>query len=234
MGGDLERRARLYAALGEPVRLAIVDRLVPGDASPGELGQEVGIATNLLAHHLRVLQEAGVIRRVQSEGDRRRAYVQLISEDPLVRAVTGVTRSLAGGRRVVFVCTHNSARSQLAAACWRQVSAIPVASAGMHPAARVHPGAVAVGRRHGLRLGRARTAHVDQVLDSQDLVVAVCDNAHEELDPALPRLHWSIPDPVRVGTDEAFDAAYVEIARRIQTLTTSTDDVHTAERRRKT
>jgi len=44
-----------------------------------------------------------------------------------------------------------------------------------------------------------------------DLVVAVCDNAHEDLEPGLPRLHWSIPDPVRVGTDAAFDAAYDEI-----------------------
>ena len=55
------------------------------------------------------------------------------------------------------------------------------------------------------------TAHVDEVLRPDDLVVAVCDNAHEELDPDLPRLHWSIPDPVRVGTDAAFDAAYDEI-----------------------
>jgi protein-tyrosine-phosphatase len=215
----LTRRARVHAALGEPARLAIVDRLVPGDASPGELGQELGIATNLLAHHLRVLQEAGLIRRVPSEGDRRRSYVQLRLEDPLVRAtVAPAAMDLVGGRRVVFVCTHNSARSQLAAAVWARVSPAPVACAGTHPAARVHPRAVAAGRRHGLRLGRAHTAHVDQVLDPADLVVAVCDNAHEELPPELPRLHWSIPDPVRVGTDAAFDAAYDEITRRVHTL----------------
>jgi protein-tyrosine-phosphatase len=204
--------------------LAIVDRLVPGDASPGELGAALGLPTNLLAHHLRVLQAAGVIRRVQSEGDRRRAYVQLRTQDPLVWAVVGTSpQALAMGRRVVFVCTHNSARSQLAAACWQKVSTVPVASAGTHPATRVHPGAVAAGRRHGLRLGRARTAHIDQVLDPRDLVVAVCDNAHEEMDPAMARLHWSIPDPVRVGTEQAFDAAYDEIARRIGTLTSTED-----------
>lgn len=219
MDAGLERRARVHSALGEPARLAIVDRLVPGDASPGELGQELGIATNLLAHHLRVLQDAGLIRRVPSEGDRRRAYVQLRVEDPLVRAaVAPAAPDLVGGRRVVFVCTHNSARSQLAAAFWARVSSVPVACAGTHPAARVHPGAVAAGRRHGLRLGRARTAHVDHVLAPADLVVAVCDNAHEELEPGLPRLHWSIPDPVRVGTDAAFDAAYDEITRRVRTL----------------
>lgn len=217
--GELARRARVHAALGEPARLAIADRLVPGDASPGELGAALGLATNLLAHHLRVLQDAGVIRRIQSEGDRRRTYVQLTLADPLVRAaVLPQHLQTPTGRRVVFVCTHNSARSQLAAASWRQVSPVPAACAGTHPAARVHPGAVAAGRRHGLRLGRARTAHVDQVLQPDDLVVAVCDSAHEELDPQLPRLHWSIPDPVRVGTDAAFDAAYTEINDRIRAL----------------
>jgi len=111
----------------------------------------------------------------------------------------------------------------LAAACWQKVSGVPAASAGTHPAARVHPGAVAAGRRHGLRLGRARTAHVEQVVASGDLVVAVCDNAHEEMDPGTPRLHWSIPDPVRDGTDAAFDAAYDEIARRISALAGADD-----------
>ena len=223
MDEQLTRRARMHAALGEPARLAIVDRLLPGDASPGELGAALGLPTNLLAHHLRVLQDAGVIGRVQSEGDRRRSYVQLRLDDPLVQAlarpIDPASRvPLPTGPRVVFVCTHNSARSQLAAASWARVSEIPVACAGTHPAPRVHPGAVAAGRRHGLRLGRARTAHIDEVVQPADLVVAVCDSAHEELDPARPRLHWSIPDPVRVGTDAAFDAACDEIDRRVRTL----------------
>jgi protein-tyrosine-phosphatase len=149
--------------------------------------------------------------------------VQLRLDDPLVQAlarpIDPASRvPLPTGPRVVFVCTHNSARSQLAAASWARVSEIPVACAGTHPAPRVHPGAVAAGRRHGLRLGRARTAHIDEVVQPADLVVAVCDSAHEELDPARPRLHWSIPDPVRVGTDAAFDAACDEIDRRVRTL----------------
>src|SRR6187431_2201341 len=89
---SVERRAAVHAALGEPVRLAIVDRLGPGDASPGELAEAVGLASNLLAHHLKVLEEAGVIRRVRSEGDKRRSYVQLVLEDPTVTAVTRPTR----------------------------------------------------------------------------------------------------------------------------------------------
>ena len=214
---SVRRRAGVHAALGEPARLAIVDRLVAGDASPGELGEALGMGTNLLAHHLRVLLGAGLVRRTQSEGDRRRAYVQLRWDDPLVQATVGRS-AVPSAPRMVFVCTHNSARSQLAAAAWERVSTVPVASAGTHPAARVHPKAIAAGRRHGLHLSASRTAHVADIVGDGDLVVAVCDRAHEELEPALTRLHWSIPDPIRLGTDAAFDAAYDEISRRIDVL----------------
>ena len=219
----VQRRAAVHAALGEPVRLAIVDRLGPGDASPGELAAAVGLGTNLLAHHLKVLAEAGVIRRVRSEGDKRRSYVRLCLDDPMVWAAAqaGLGSQLPVGRpvpRVVFVCTANSARSQLAAARWNAISPVPAASAGTHPAVRVHPRAAATGRRHGLRLGRAKPVGLEQVLRDGDLVVAVCDNVHEELDPGRDRLHWSIPDPVRVDTDEAFETAYADITRRVERL----------------
>lgn len=236
----LVRRARMYAALGEPVRLAMVERLLVTDASPGELGAAYGLATNLLAHHLKVLQVAGLVRRVRSEGDARRAYVQLRLDDPEVIGLFGrqsrsgavvgeggpATPGVVAADRVVFVCTHNSARSQLAEAVWRRVSRLPVASAGTHPASRVHPRAIAVGRRHGLRLARARTARLDDVAACGDLVVCVCDNAHEELvnnpgptgAPVSVSLHWAVPDPARVDTDEAFETAYAQIAGRVERL----------------
>lgn len=224
MNVQLDRRAAVHAALGEPIRLGIVDRLGPGDASPGELAEAFGLGTNLLAHHLKVLEEAGVIRRVQSEGDRRRSYVQLSLADPLVRAAAAGGRDAAdyfgSGRwpRVVFVCTANSARSQLAAASWNRVSSVPALSAGTHPGARIHPRATTAARRHGLRLGRNRPVALDTVLQDDDLIIAVCDNAHEELDSTRQRLHWAVPDPVRVDTDEAFEAAYEEIGRRVDRL----------------
>ena len=62
----LERRAAIHAALGEPARLAMVDALIFGDAAPGELGELLGLPSNLLAHHLRVLEEAGVVRRARA------------------------------------------------------------------------------------------------------------------------------------------------------------------------
>jgi ArsR family transcriptional regulator, arsenate/arsenite/antimonite-responsive transcriptional repressor / arsenate reductase (thioredoxin) len=217
---NVEQRARMHAALGEPVRLAIVDHLALGDTSPGELGKEFELATNLLAHHLKVLQDAGLIRRVRSEGDRRRSYVQLVLDDPLVIALTspvdaGTRRS---AERVVFVCTRNSARSQLAAAAWGLASTIPGTSAGTHPAARVHPRALRIGRRHGLTLDAGATADVADVARPGDLLVAVCDNAHEELPHGQVDLHWAVPDPVRVDTDQAFETAYEQITQRVERL----------------
>jgi protein-tyrosine-phosphatase/DNA-binding transcriptional ArsR family regulator len=215
LSSDLVARARLHAALGEPARLAIVDTLALGDASPGEIRHALGLTTNLIAHHLKVLQEAGIIERSRSEGDRRRTYLRLRTE--VLAGLTPVR--LREVPRVVFVCTQNSARSQLAAALWRRRSPIPAASAGTKPAARIHPRAVAVGRRHGLALGTAGTSHVRDVLRPDDLVIAVCDNAHEQL-PAPPgrRLHWSVPDPAPANTDAAFEAAYTDIAARVDRL----------------
>ncbi len=69
---SVERRARIHAALGDPARLAIVDTLGLGDASPGEIGHDLGLPTNLVAHHVKVLSEAGLVVRTRSEGDRRR------------------------------------------------------------------------------------------------------------------------------------------------------------------
>lgn len=213
----MEERAAVYAALGEPVRLTLAEHLVAGDASPSDLAGAVGLGTNLLAHHLNVLEAAGVIRRARSEGDRRRSYVQLRLDNPTVRNVLPGQPALPVPRRVLFVCSANSARSQLAAAAWNSLSAVPATSGGTHPAARVHPRAVSVAARHGLDLSQARPAALDD-LDDADLVVAVCDNAHEELASDLTRLHWSVPDPAPVDTDAAFETAFADLSSRVHHL----------------
>jgi protein-tyrosine-phosphatase/DNA-binding transcriptional ArsR family regulator len=209
-------RARVHAALGEPARLAIVERLVLGDASPSELGSELGLPSNLLAHHLNLLERAGLVERIRSEGDRRRRYLCL----PVDALADLEPAGMRLAPRVVFVCAHNSARSQIAAAMWAGRSRVPTASAGTRPAARIHPLAARIARRHQLPLSRRmRTAGVDDVLHDGDLVVAVCDNAHEDLGTRAPdRLHWSVPDPARHATDEAFERAFHDIADRIDRL----------------
>jgi ArsR family transcriptional regulator, arsenate/arsenite/antimonite-responsive transcriptional repressor / arsenate reductase (thioredoxin) len=214
---SVEARARIHAALGDPARLAITDILASGDASPGEIGAHLGMPTNLVAHHLGVLAEAGVVERRRSEHDRRRSYLQL---RPASLVALQVPR-LAAPRRVVFVCTRNSARSQLAAAIWGGHSRTPAASAGTEPAARVNPRAVNTAKRHGLRLDPTRTYRLDEIADDGDLLIAVCDHVHESLPAERTRLHWSIPDPVPVDTDDAFEAAYTDLAERIDRFVAS-------------
>lgn len=209
----LAGRVARYAALADPVRLRIVDLLTLGDVAPVELQGELGVSSSLLAHRLNQLEQAGLIVRTRSEADRRRTYLHLAPG-----ALDGLTPSpMLGVRRVVFVCTGNSARSQLAAALWHGSSDIPVASAGTHPAAQIEPGAIAAADRHGLTLRACAPRALDDVLGADDFVVTVCDTAHEELGDA-GCVHWSVPDPVRDGTDAAFDAAFEDIAARIQSL----------------
>jgi ArsR family transcriptional regulator, arsenate/arsenite/antimonite-responsive transcriptional repressor / arsenate reductase (thioredoxin) len=211
---SLEERARRHAALGDPVRLALVEDLVSSDRTSLELQERAGLASNSLAYHLDVLEHAGLITRCQSSGDRRRRYVCLRRSALPVP----VPKPVVGPREALFVCTHNSARSPLAAALWRQLTAGSAASAGTHPADRIHRGAVAAGRRAAVDLSEARPQHLDDIDALPALVVTVCDRAHEELDPEPGWLHWSIPDPVQAGTRAVFDATVAELRDRITAL----------------
>ncbi len=203
----------MHAALADPARLAITDTLLAGDASPSELAGMLAMPSNLLAHHLHVLEQAGVVTRRRSEGDRRRTYLRLVpgALDPLAAPPART----AG--RVLFVCTANSARSHLAAALWRRASTIPAASAGTHPRPAIDPGAIAAAKRHRLPLPRLRPRHISDVQGEDDLVVTVCDLAREELGGQVA-VHWSIPDPVPAGDPASFDAAVVDLSGRVGRL----------------
>jgi protein-tyrosine-phosphatase len=208
---ELGRRAAVPAARADPARLKITDTLLAGDASPSELAALLGMPSNLLAHHLHVLEQAGVITRHRSEGDRRRTYLQL-NPGPLDSLAAPPGRT---AQRVLFVCTANSARSHLAAALWRRASVIPAASAGTHPAAAIDPGAIAAATRHRLPLPRLRPRPISDVRHDDDLVITVCDLAHEELGEA-GTVHWSVPDPVPAGDPGSFDTALAQLADRIR------------------
>jgi protein-tyrosine-phosphatase len=204
----------VHAALGDPVRLALVDDLACCDRSPSELSERHHLATNLLAHHLDVLEQAGLVGRGASAGDGRRRYVRLVPSalDALGSSVTDLPA------RMLFLCSHNSARSQLAAALWISRTGLPATSAGTHPAPQVHRSAVAAARRAGLDLAGAMPRTIDRIPPGTQ-VVTVCDRAHEELEPEPTWWHWSIPDPVPVGTAAAFDAVVEAVDARIATLT---------------
>ena len=230
---DLVLRAARHAALADVSRLRVVDLLAVGDASPRELQGELGMTSNLLAHHLGVLERVGLVARRRSEADRRRSYVSLVAAalpagvaTPALWRVAGATGSTGaeGAEGIVFVCTANSARSQLAAALWnaRPGTRPRATSAGTHPADSIAERAVAAAGRRGMRLvGRPTELDVGSIGSS--VVVTVCDRAHEELVRHEARLgtavHWSVPDPVRIDTDEAFEATLDELETRIDLAT---------------
>ena len=213
---DRDRRASVLHALGDPLRLGVVDLLQGQDVSPDALASALEVPGNLLAHHLKVLEAAGVITRTHSQNDRRRTYVRLVDS-----ALEGLLQPPAPieAPRVVFVCTHNSARSVLAEALWRSVSDIPSASAGTQPADRINPRARSAARRAGLTVPVGRPRGIDDVMLPDDVVVSVCDAVNEELrELPNPRLHWSVPDPSRVDTDAAFATAVADLSGRVSQL----------------
>ena len=211
---DLTARAELHRVLGDERRLAIVEELRRSDRTPSELGELTDMPSNLLAHHLDELDRVGVVRRIRSEGDGRRRYVQLAA-DPAV--LLGMATPTPFDGPVLFVCTHNAARSQLAAALWRERTGADAASAGTEPASRVAPGARRLADRYGLRLDD-RPHHLDEVDAPVGLVVTVCDRARESGGwPDAPLRHWSVPDPVGRPA-RAFEDAFSKIRERVDRM----------------
>ncbi|MGZ4706229.1 MAG: arsenate reductase ArsC, partial [Acidimicrobiales bacterium] len=103
-------------------------------------------------------------------------------------------------RRVLFLCTGNSARSQIAEALLEDLSegSVEAASAGSHPK-QLHPHAVRVMQKRGIDISTNRTKHLDEFLSQRfDAVITLCDRVREVCPefPSHPDLvHWSVPDP---------------------------------------
>jgi protein-tyrosine-phosphatase len=212
---DLVARARLHAALGDPHRLAVVDALHLSDRSPSELAEMIGLASNLTAHHLGVLEDVGIVTRVASEGDRRKRYVQLVPSALSGLRVGGAVTA----QRILFVCTENSARSQLAEAIWNQRHTVPATSAGITPSDELQPGALEVATRRGIDLTNAYPKPLPELTDD-DLVISVCDRAHDVLVERVDirELHWSVPDPAEANAATTFDEAADALTDRIATF----------------
>ena len=128
-------------------------------------------------------------------------------------------------KRILVLCTGNSARSQMAEGLLRAAGegTFEVHSAGTHPTS-VRPEAIAVMMELGIDISQHRSKSVDEFLQSNlDLVITVCDNAAEAC-PAFPgsvrRLHWPFEDPAAVSGPEetrlnAFRTVRDQIRRRV-------------------
>ncbi|EDP76686.1 arsenate reductase ArsC [Hydrogenivirga sp. 128-5-R1-1] len=127
--------------------------------------------------------------------------------------------------KIAFLCTGNSARSQIAEGFARHVSRqlgkdIEVFSAGSRPAGYVHRLAIKVMEEVGIDISSQRSKSLDDIpLDEVDLVVTLCDSAKREcpVPPGVRTEHWAIPDPAGRGL-YGFRWVRDEIGRRVEEL----------------
>ena len=207
-----KRRAQVFAALGDELRLEIVEELACSDRTPGELIEKFKTGSALLAHHLDVLESAGLINRTESHADRRKRFVRLVNRN------LDLIDSAHTLNQVVFVCRQNSARSQIAAAIWKSMTGQIAVSAGTEPAPKLHPLTIKVAELHQLDLSEAKPRRFARADAKGKKVITVCDQSHDELVDPLTRLHWSMPDPAELGTMAAFEKTFQELVERIQPL----------------
>jgi protein-tyrosine-phosphatase/DNA-binding transcriptional ArsR family regulator len=230
--------------VAHPLRWRLVQELVHSDRAVRELTAITEEPQNLVSYHLRQLRDAGLVSSRRSSADGRDSYYTVDlsrCRDELqatgaalhpalwLTPATSLRQPRRGRRpRVLFLCTGNSARSQIAEALTEPLSqgAVEAASAGSHPKA-LHPNAVRVMRKRGIDISSNRTKHLDELAHQRfDAVVTLCDRVREVCPefPAHPRLvHWSIPDPALEGPTNraslpAFERTAVELEQRIEFL----------------
>jgi len=243
----LEKAAETMKALADPYRLHILDLLTQGEACHSELKEQVGLPPNLLSHHLRVLRQAGLVRTRHDTIDGRWIYyaankdgltywqawlgqfldpgrVQARSAlcgpegrqaSPSRPRVDEADRKLK--RFVLFLCTGNSCRSQMAEAIVNTWLGDEWAafSAGTQPAGCVHPKAVESLAEVGIDWRGRSAKRADEFRTIPfDLIVTLCDNAKQHhptwLDQSLPApVHLGFPDPARAtGGEEEVRATF--------------------------
>jgi protein-tyrosine-phosphatase/DNA-binding transcriptional ArsR family regulator len=227
-----------------PLRWHILRELAHSDRQVRELTVLIGRPQSLVSYHLRRLRGDRLVSMRRSAADGREAYysVDLARCGELLAGAGAALHPAlrlapappAGGprparrHRVLFLCTGNSARSQMAEALLEQLTegAVRVASAGSHPKP-LHANAVRVMRERGLDLSGRRSKHLGEFAARRfDYVISLCDRVREVCPefPGHPDLmHWSIPDPNREGaTDDqtypAFERTAAELEVRIRFL----------------
>jgi protein-tyrosine-phosphatase/DNA-binding transcriptional ArsR family regulator len=254
---DTPAPPRFLRLAGHPLRWRLLSELARSDRRVGELCELAGRRQSLVSYHLQQLRDGGLVSARRSLADGRDSYYVLelarcgellVSAGaslhpglaPTVGSHSGRLRGSARAR-VLFLCTGNSARSQMAEALAEQLSegAVRAASAGSHPKP-LHPNAVRVMHARGIDLAGRRSKHFGEFTGRRfDYVISLCDRVREVCPefPGTPQaIHWSVRDPAREpGTDKqslpAFERTAVELEMRIGFLlaainqTTGTQEV---------
>lgn len=227
--------------LAHELRWQLLSALVQSDRRVQELVEQLQRPQNLISYHLRLLRDQALVSERRSSADSRDVYYSLNlprlqtlfleSGQALHPAIghSSATETFQAGTgngepvRVLFLCTHNSARSQLAEAILRANGRGRVAalSAGTEPS-QVHPLASHAAAAMNLDLSQHRSKHVDELTGQTfDYVITVCDRARE-ICPVFPgqpqQIHWSFPDPTAVtGSETQQLQAFLQTARELAT-----------------
>lgn len=237
---------RFMQLLADKQRWRLLQELASSDRKVSELTELLGRPQNLVSYHLASLRSAGIVSSRRSSADSRDTYYR-VDLQRFASLLQNVGSALQPGLRfelnlnyaasarrnrrkpsVLFVCTGNSARSQMAEALLEHHAggAIRAESAGSHPKP-LHPNAVSVMAERGIDISRQKSKHLDRFTDKKfDRVITLCDKVREacpQFPAAVATVHWSLPDPSAEGeTDQdsyaAFERTALELESRIPFL----------------
>jgi protein-tyrosine-phosphatase len=235
--------------LAHDVRWQLIAALAESDRRVQELVDALQRPQNLVSYHLRLLREGQVVKERRSSADARDVYYSLDldylrshyldsglvlhpaltsavlpeGDRPQNYAAADRTAESKQPIRVLFLCTHNSARSQLAEGILRAIGGqqVEVFSAGTERS-QVHPLAIRAAAAMNIDLSSHHSKHMDDFAgQSFDYVITVCDKVREvcPLFPNTPKqIHWSFPDPaVSEGNEEQQYQRFVQTARELST-----------------
>jgi protein-tyrosine-phosphatase/DNA-binding transcriptional ArsR family regulator len=198
---------------GHPLRWRLLTELARSDWQVRELKVLTGEQQSLVSYHLGQLRAGGLVSTRRSSADRRDAYYRIdlarcaeflaatgAALHPGLRLVPSPAGRVRVRARILFLCTGNSARSQMAEAFAEHLAGdtITAASAGSHPKT-LHPSAVRAMLEHGIDITGRQAKHVSTFAGQRfDYVISLCDRVREVC-PEFPghpeMIHWSIPDP---------------------------------------
>ena len=231
---------QLLHLLSHELRWHLVTALARSDHHVQELVHFLGQPPNLVSYHLKRLRSEHLVTERRSTADRRDVYYSLdldrlrelyLSTGEAIHPGLGgpasqsddTAQQTAGSpARVLFLCTQNSARSQLAEGILRHLGGdrVEVFSAGSEPSS-IHPETVRTLASLGIDPSRQHAKHLDRYRGQRfDYIITVCDRVRETC-PAFPgdpeRIHWSFPDPVLVESEEARRRAFDQTAQQLVT-----------------
>lgn len=221
--------------LSNDLRWGLLKALTISDLQVNELVAQLQHPMNLVSYHLKKMREDALVTTRRSEADGRDVYYSLdlnrlrhmyLEAGAALHPALGLNLPIMDvsrlkHQRILFVCTHNSARSQMAEGLLRHLcqGAFDVLSAGSHPTT-VHLDAIRTMADFGIDISHQQSCSLDEVADqSFDYVITVCDKAREVC-PTFPgsgtAIHWGFPDPVVIQDDTERRAVFERTAQQLK------------------